>query len=472
MVNVGISRARQLCIFIASEDEVAQLWMEQLVEALAPRVLRRVGPRLVWEEARTELKQEHLFSAQLLVADVATNEVPASLPPAGTTLGAQIEQRRALRPLLSREQRLLVDRDLSDAGPRVVRGVAGSGKTLILAHWAVRALRGLQVHDIVIVFANAALEPLLRRMLADAWKQQGQGGTPFPWDRVHLVHIRTLLSDLRGEIGLDPPAETHTWDYEHQARTVLEATTPKPRFDAVLIDEAQDLGHDPMRLVTSLVKPTRDGRLPVMVFYDNAQNVYDRKTPRWADFGIETRGRSDVMRESFRSTRQCTELALNVVHRLHPLDRDASMRELIKPRSGPPLLCREDRDGLPWWRADFCSVDGHPPEIRLYGSFEEECSAVAEQVERWLTREEVRPGDIRIIVPKKRLAETIREVLAARMRGRKFQARTSRGFEGMGDVVVVSTPHSFKGYDAEIVVAMAADAYHIKGAGPRRCMWR
>ena len=48
------------------------------------------------------------------------------------------------------------------------------------------------------------------------------------------------------------------------------------------------------------------------LFYDNAQNIYDRGMPKWSDLGVDLRGRSTVMHESFRSTQPITEFALNV----------------------------------------------------------------------------------------------------------------------------------------------------------------
>ena len=67
-----------------------------------------------------------------------------------------------------------------------------------------------------------------------------------------------------------------------------------------------------------------------MVFYDNAQNIYRRATPNWKALGLDMRGRSDVMRESFRTTRPILELALNLCDRLRPLERDPDIREQLR----------------------------------------------------------------------------------------------------------------------------------------------
>ncbi len=450
MVNVGVSRARHLCVLIASEDEMRQPWFAPLRRWLAPRVLRRRGEALQWSDAQTRW---HAQTSLLAVQESTPEEVT---PIVGDRLGDQLAARGALVSLLSAEQKRLVDLDLTDGGARLVRGVAGSGKTLVLVHWAVRLLLGARVPAVDIVFANAALEPMLRRMLHAAWRHRTEGRRPFPQDRVRLHHIRDLLLDELKAAGLPAPIGDARWDYESQAAAVLSAGVSAERFAALLVDEAQDLGHEPLRLLVSRVTSV-DGKRLALVFFDNAQNVYGRRAPVWKDIGIDVRGaRSTVMRESFRSTRAITECALDVLDRLRPLEQDADLRELMQLQ--PPLLSR----GPSGWRAEFARADGEQPRIELFADRQQERQAIEDQLAAWVGEEGVSPADIRVLVPRTRLGEKLAQELNERLPFRVLW-RTSQGFDDGAEAVVVTTPHSFKGYDAEIVVVSGATHFEKGG---------
>lgn len=474
LVNVGLSRARQLVLVLASRDEVAQPYLRPLRPHLAPRVLVHHGQGWRWTVPASEAPSSaspSLFGRQplpspALAAEPPPPDDPADLPAHSVKLGAQIDRRRQLRPLLSAEQARLVHRDLSDAGPRLVRGVAGSGKTLVLAHWAVRLLRGQTVPSVTICYANRALRPLLERMLQDAWDHGPDPVPRFPSDRVHLVHIRELLEDLLRERELPGPGRANdrsAWDYEHQAERILAAGPAEPRWPAVCIDEAQDMGHAPLQLLVQLTRPI-DGRRSVLVFYDNAQNIYGRGTPNWRALGLDVRGRSTVMRESFRSTRQNVELALNVVHRLRPLDRDPELRQMLRPSAGEPLVRLEDGR----WHVDFCDVDGQLPTIQVFSDARRELTAIAEQVRRWVVDESVRPSDIRILAIHKAFRTQLEQTLRRVLGDARVVQRTSEGFDNASQQVIITTPHSYKGYDAEIVVVAGADRFHHRdGSDPK-----
>ena len=85
-----------------------------------------------------------------------------------------------------------------DGKPRLVRGVAGSGKTLVLGHWLRKTLdRVTDKPDAKIwaVFANNALRQLLNETIESAWRED-KGDQPFPWQRVEILHVSDLLSLL------------------------------------------------------------------------------------------------------------------------------------------------------------------------------------------------------------------------------------------------------------------------------------
>jgi len=437
LVNVGLSRARQQLILLASRDEMDEPFLAPLKELATPMVLRRRGRSRTW----------------IPVPGSAGHPPSEERRRDPASLGAQLDRRRALRPVLSAEQQRLIDLRL-DGGPRLVRGVAGSGKTLVLASWlaTVLASEGFEGRAWV-VYANAALRGLLRSQLEDGWRRV-RPGAPLPWDRVELWHVADLLGALHTERGLPAPSG---WDYDAWSARLLERAGPsRPRCRALFADEAQDLGPATLRLLAGLVEPSA-GRRQVIVFYDNAQNVYGRATPNWAELGLDMRGRSTVMKESFRSTRPILELAVNVLSTLHPLRRDADLRELV--RRG--LLEPVERGGEPWWSVRFSQVEGPSPEVRRFRSRDEEAAALAARVRGWIEHEGVRPGDICVLCNGRPQRERSLEVLRRSLTPLdvRVEEQTGRSFSRADDTVILSTAHSFKGHDAEVVAVPFADRF-------------
>jgi superfamily I DNA/RNA helicase len=450
LLNVGLSRARECVILLASRQEMREPYMVALARRLAPRVLVRQGSRWTWRTVAARI--EHAGSA-------ARRRARPEL------LGAQLESRRALRPLMSADQQSLCDLEM-DGGPRLVRGVAGSGKTWVMASWLARTLQVRPRDEALVVYGNQALRRLLNSMLTEAWSASGESAGPVPWERIRLVHVGALLNERLSGIGIARDAADFGYDYDAMARCFLESPPGEdilPVCDALFVDEAQDLGPDALRLLTALIRARGDDdrERAAMIFYDNAQNIYGRPTPRWSEMGIDMRGRSRIMKESFRSTRPISEIALNVLHRLTDLRRDPDQRELL--RRG---LIEELRGGgTVWFRVRFNQIDGPWPELRLYPTRAAELAAVAARVRIWIADEGVRPKDICLIANRRETCQAIAEACAVELEGAGAKAHFASG--GAVDVedgaVLVTTPHSFKGYDAEIVVVLAVDEFWAQG---------
>lgn len=466
IINVALSRARHFAMLIASRDEMQQYF-------LAP--LRKDLPAV-------SLKGDHKTgrlamlsgSDPLMIEDAAAHELAADRGSA--LLGRQIRARKLLRPLVSQQQQQLVRLSM-DGGPRLVRGVAGSGKTFVLARWLIQSalrLREQPQTKIWVVYANAALERLLLENIDQSESQVGRPAVELAHERTQAIHIDELLRGMEQELAIAPPSDTKAkFDYDERAKNILAAAPAggfAPRCAALFIDEAQDMGANTLKLLIGLVQPDRPDApklRPAHIFLDNAQNIYDRSTPNWSELGLDMRGRSTVMKESFRSTNPITEFALNAYLHLKDSGRDGSRslrdpdhfelfeRDLIEPV--------RTVDGT-WWRVRFNDVDGPPPKIDTYADSVAHDRAVAEAIRRWVVEESVRPEDIVVLCNRKAdgeaVAEAVREVA-----GETFACRfrSSRDMHRNSGEVLVTTLHSFKGYDAEVVVVVRAEHYVADG---------
>lgn len=454
LVNVGISRARETVILVASRHEMEEPHLRPLVDLLSPRVLRRHGGDVRWEAVST------CATTTGSITGATTSSTHAM--PSANNLGGQFARRKMLRPILSHEQQRLTNLEL-DGKPRLVRGVAGSGKTVVLSNWVARTAKRLSTDPqarIWAVYANRSLHKLLRESIEAAWRGSGQL-FEFPWENVSLLHVKDVLAGLLPSVSLS--IDSFEFEYDRAAEEFLNRQSEAeimPRCQALFIDEAQDMGPNTLRLLLSLVEKAsesdRNSR-SAHIFFDNAQNIYGRKTPKWSEFGLDMRGRSAIMRESFRSTQPITELAVNLLHRLCPSTELHDHKELLSLG----LLERVQRGGEDWLRVHFNQVEGPKPYVHLFGSREEEMAALGNHIVQLVTKEGVAAADICVIYNGKPTVSYLETKLAPRLQqiGVELSVQTNRPFERRENTLIATTSHSYKGYESEVVLIPSADQY-------------
>jgi len=452
LINVGMSRAKEFLLLLASRSEMREPYLKQLLLDLSPKIIKWSGNAYKFVDVQGDVKFE----------------APEEIANDPTLIGNQLEKRKQLRPVLSLEQQRLCDLKL-DGKPRLVRGVAGSGKTVVLAHWLLKTmqrLKGFPDAKLWAVYANRSLQNLIRDTIEDAWRTEGNT-EEFPYSRVEFCHIKDLLDMLLPQAGLR--MRSFEFDYDAAAAAYLNRQSADyipPACHAMFIDEAQDMGPNTLKLLSALVEQA-DGDDPnsrsVNIFYDNAQNLYGRSTPTWSDLGLDMRGRSTVMKESFRSTKPVTEFALNVLYRLQPPESDPDHKELINRG----LIERVNRNDKDWWDVRFNRVDGPMPLFRKFTDLDQEFDAIGDQVVSWIQDDGVKPADICLIYNGKRVAYRIEQQVAPKLEaiGSRLVVQTGQNFLQDDFTVTVTTPQSFKGYDSEIVVIPGVDQFVARGVG-------
>ncbi len=146
---------RHALMVIASRDEMKEPYMQPLPSLLYPAVLKSRGGKPQWQKVTTTIQYPSTRVTTPRVAELGS--VPTDRSALATVaelggvptspfsedsdkLGDQLTVRESLRPVFSAEQQRLCELRL-DGKPRLVRGVAGSGKTVVLAHWLARTVR-------------------------------------------------------------------------------------------------------------------------------------------------------------------------------------------------------------------------------------------------------------------------------------------------------------------------------------------
>jgi superfamily I DNA/RNA helicase len=233
----------------------------------------------------------------------------------------------------------------------------------------------------------------------------------------------------------------------------------------LFIDEAQDMGPSTLKLLLSIVEQT-DSEDPnsrsAHIFYDNAQNIYGRKTPKWSQFGLDMRGRSTIMRESFRSTTPIAELAVNVLHRLTPAEQRQDQNELMELG----LIESDKRNGDEWLRVRFSQIDGPKPIFRDFGNRTAEIERIAGHLKHLILSDGISPNDICLIYNGTSVVQLLESKLGPKMAeiGVELSVQTNRPFERQHNTLVVTTSHSYKGYESEVVLIPGVDQF-VTGDG-------
>jgi AAA domain/UvrD-like helicase C-terminal domain/Nuclease-related domain len=176
------------------------------------------------------------------------------------------------------------------SGHRLIFGVAGSGKTVVLISRA-RLLAEVAQKKVLILCFNVTFCGVLAKSLEDVA------------DRVTIRHFDGLASEL----GVTRRyRESHAKLGERLLQR-LEETKIDPRYDVLLIDEAQDFDPSWFLCAMRLVRDPEEADL--LIVGDGNQGIYGRRRTPWSSLGIRAKGRTTYLRKSYRSSREIIRFA-------------------------------------------------------------------------------------------------------------------------------------------------------------------
>lgn len=401
---------------------------------------------------------------------------------------------------LSPAQQRLAMQDWTE-GPRLVRGVAGSGKTVVLATQVARTIERLVKAEamgpglfeassadretvrrsgpVLVVCFNRTLVPFIRTLIDAAYLQRT--GESVPENRLMVTNFNNLMWLLSQE-GLCRYIPIDSMPDDERAAAYLRAIThagsrveerlAEGVFHSVFVDEGQDFLGDEYRVLARLGSRSRDDHPRLFIFYDDAQNLYGRRRPTWADLGIPiVGGRSHVMDEARRNPRWVIEPAFNVLIGTHATTsrsvgtRDFADLDSLRRKN----LIEERADGHVGIR--FAGREGEqPPILHLLKTTQEEDQHLASRCRELLESEQLQPHQMIVITCTRQRSEQIAAVLAralAEMGGAYAAIRVRCPFaEGEKDqhgiqpgAISVSTVASLKGYDAPYVIVAGANLF-------------
>ncbi|TDM09950.1 MAG: DNA helicase II [Ideonella sp. MAG2] len=334
-------------------------------------------------------------------------------------------------------------RSLGD-GHRVIHGVAGSGKTMLLGYRAEHLARAQTASSkpILILCYN---EPLARQLA----REMAAKGIA---DRVHAVHFHKWCYAQLKTYGQAMPANNQPLS-DKMADMVQRVITgvdrrqiPSGQYQAVLIDEGHDFAPEWLRLVVQMVDPATNC---LLVLYDDAQSIYERARKKNFSFkrlGIQAQGRTAILKVNYRNTQQILQTASLVA---------------------ADLLTDEDKDddGVPLLKPVSCGRDGEPPLIIRLPTLREEAAQVAELLSS-AHREGHAWGDMAILCRHWSELDLCARLLT--QRGLPHQVRKKTGqFDPTQDSIKVMSLHASKGLEFPVVALVGVGHMPTKGEDER-----
>jgi Nuclease-related domain/UvrD-like helicase C-terminal domain/AAA domain len=246
-------------------------------------------------------------------------------------------------------------RSLGD-GHRVIHGVAGSGKTMILGYRAEYLAQASTASSkpILILCFNEPLGVKLRSVM------QAKGLS----DKVHVWHFHKWCREQLLAFGQSLPGQLTREQYVHElVLRVIYAVDhkhiPSGQYQAILIDEGHDFEPTWLKLVTQMVDPSTNS---LLLLYDDAQSIYQRSRSKQFSFksvGVQAQGRTTILKINYRNTQQILQIA-NLI--------------------AADLLTADDKDddGIPLVKPISCGRHGEEPIIIRLPSLRQEAYAIAD----------------------------------------------------------------------------------------------
>lgn len=269
--------------------------------------LERLGHLSVFPEATwpDDPKIEHLNAAIQRISNLKPRKKRANvtLPNSKGAIIREIEKKVANLDLWQKRGSIEYVN-----GPQRIRGLAGSGKTVVLA------LKAAYLHvkrpdwDIVVTFNTRSLyqqfESLITRFVFAQISEEPD------WEKLHIMHawggsdrtgVYKEYADATNHAYKDFGTAARVFGYEDAFKGACDealAGTPENElgmYDMMLVDEAQDLPSSFFKLAYRMVKnPKR-----IVWAYDDLQNLSDVQLPSAKElFGLKDDGQPKVVLEN------------------------------------------------------------------------------------------------------------------------------------------------------------------------------
>ncbi|HET6803871.1 MAG TPA: 3'-5' exonuclease [Frateuria sp.] len=309
---------------------------------------------------------------------------------------------------------------------RIVHGVAGSGKTMILGFRAMQLARAMN-RPILVLCYNKTLAARLEQLI-------GERGLA---EKVQVYNFHKWCHKMLTAYHVELPPKGSDGFFEQMVERVIDGVDrgqiPRFQYGAVLVDEGHDFEPDWYRLIVQMIDPATNS---LLVLYDDAQNIYgkaDRRKVSWKSLGIQAQGRTTILKLNYRNTLEILAVARGFANELL-IERD------------------DDGDGVPLVAPESAGRRGAVPELIRVDTAPAQLTVLVAQL-----RDEHAHGrpwsDIAVIFRNQWEGEKLHEALEREgIPSRLAEGRGKGALFAVGDTVKLVTMHSSKGLEFPFVI--------------------
>lgn len=330
---------------------------------------------------------------------------------------------------------------------RLIRGVAGSGKTLILASRAKLLVKEHPEWKILILCYNISLSRSIEQMIHHMM-QEPDNLFDFDFTKEdadlpstsRTIKVRNFHAWLKNDLKITEKEIPSIIEKLESGESIL------PMYDAILIDEGQDFDPEWFQLVCNLLNPETKSLLLVE---DRAQDIYKRKRSYLQDTGLSFQGRSKILSINYRNTAQIVKFAWDFYQKNSSLKNKVVTKEFKGEIIAPQSTRRK----------------GVEPAIVKMDSFFKEAKIVAKQINKLHEQYKVPFSEMLILYRvKKTYKMSYIDVLKRSLTEEGIDyywltenSESKRNFEKEQETVKISTIESSKGLDFQAVFIVNVD---------------
>ncbi|AET60102.1 superfamily I DNA/RNA helicase [Paenibacillus terrae HPL-003] len=230
---------------------------------------------------------------------------------------------------------------------RLIRGVAGSGKTLVLVSRAKMLAQAHPDWKILVLCYGIPLSRTLKQWIDQKMREPEDlfdfANAECEWESSN-IEVYNFHEWLGSHMRIKDSAIPELLEKLDKSEAIV------PIYDAILIDEGQDFEPDWLRLASHCLNPDTKSLLLVE---DRAQSIFKRKNSLAQETGLDFRGRSKILSINYRNTAQIVQFAWDFYRSHSQLQnkvQSGSLEgvEIIPPQStkrkGPEPIFRRCRN--------------------------------------------------------------------------------------------------------------------------------